>query len=71
VVAGRSNAHGTATPYLSPQTVRTDVPDVLTELQVTARAQAIVPAGSWVGRRWPLYRDRPSAATAVGRRGRS
>jgi DNA-binding NarL/FixJ family response regulator len=71
VVAGRSNAHGAATPYLSPQTVRTDASQVLTQLQVTRVRQAVVQAREAGSGRWPLYRDRPSAATAVGRRGRS
>jgi DNA-binding NarL/FixJ family response regulator len=44
VAAGRSNAQIAATLYLSPKTVRNNVSNVLTELQVTDRSQAIVRA---------------------------
>ncbi len=44
VAAGRSNAQIAATLYLSPKTVRNNVSNVLTKLQVTDRAQAIVRA---------------------------
>jgi DNA-binding NarL/FixJ family response regulator len=44
VAAGRSNAQIASALYLSPKTVRDDVSDVLTKLQVTDRAQAIVRA---------------------------
>jgi DNA-binding NarL/FixJ family response regulator len=44
VAAGRSNAQIAASLYLSPKTVRNVVSNVLTKLQVTDRAQAIVRA---------------------------
>ncbi|MGY1684613.1 response regulator [Geodermatophilus sp. SYSU D00867] len=44
VAAGRSNAQIAAVLYLSPKTVRNVVSNVLTKLQVTDRAQAIVRA---------------------------
>ncbi|MBB3085457.1 response regulator transcription factor [Geodermatophilus sabuli] len=44
VAAGRSNAQIAAALYLSPKTVRNNVSNVLTKLQVTDRAQAIVRA---------------------------
>jgi DNA-binding NarL/FixJ family response regulator len=44
VAAGRSNAQIAAALYLSPKTVRNVVSNVLTKLQVTDRAQAIVRA---------------------------
>ena len=44
VAAGRSNAQIAAALYLSPKTVRNNVSNVLTKLQVTDRAQAIVQA---------------------------
>ncbi|TKJ21686.1 response regulator transcription factor [Blastococcus sp. CCUG 61487] len=44
IAAGRSNAQIAATLYLSPKTVRNNVSNVLTKLQVTDRAQAIVRA---------------------------
>src|SRR4051794_13365721 len=44
VAAGRSNGQIAETLYLSPKTVRNNVSNVLTKLQVTDRAQAIVRA---------------------------
>ncbi|MGY1603307.1 response regulator [Geodermatophilus sp. SYSU D00815] len=44
VAAGRSNAQIAATLYLSPKTVRNNVSNVLTKLQVADRAEAIVRA---------------------------
>src|SRR5687768_5801164 len=44
VAAGRSNAQIAAALHLSPKTVRNNVSNVLTKLQVTDRAQAIVRA---------------------------
>ncbi len=44
VAAGRSNTQIAAALYLSPKTVRNVVSNVLTKLQVTDRAQAIVRA---------------------------
>ena len=44
VAAGRSNGQIAAALYLSPKTVRNVVSNVLTKLQVTDRAQAIVRA---------------------------
>jgi DNA-binding NarL/FixJ family response regulator len=44
VAAGRSNAQIAAALFLSPKTVRNVVSNVLTKLQVTDRAQAIVRA---------------------------
>ncbi|MGY1695554.1 response regulator [Geodermatophilus sp. SYSU D00814] len=44
VAAGRSNAQIAAALYLSPKTVRNVVSNVLTKLQVTDRAQAMVRA---------------------------
>jgi DNA-binding NarL/FixJ family response regulator len=44
VAAGRSNAQIAATLDLSPKTVRNNVSNELTKLQVTDRAQAIVRA---------------------------
>ncbi len=44
VAAGRSNAQIASALYLSPKTVRNNVSNVLTKLQVTDRAQAIVRA---------------------------
>jgi DNA-binding NarL/FixJ family response regulator len=44
VAAGRSNAQIAATLYLSPKTVRNNVSNVLTKLQVADRAQAIIRA---------------------------
>jgi DNA-binding NarL/FixJ family response regulator len=44
VAAGRSNAQIAAVLHLSPKTVRNNVSNVLTKLQVTDRAQAIVRA---------------------------
>jgi DNA-binding NarL/FixJ family response regulator len=44
VAAGRSNAQIAAALYLSPKTVRNNVSNVLTKLQVTDRAQAIIRA---------------------------
>ncbi|MGY1846253.1 MULTISPECIES: response regulator [unclassified Blastococcus] len=44
VAAGRSNAQIAAALYLSPKTVRNNVSNVLSKLQVTDRAQAIVRA---------------------------
>ena len=44
VAAGRSNAQIAAAFHLSPKTVRNNVSNVLTKLQVTDRAQAIVRA---------------------------
>jgi DNA-binding NarL/FixJ family response regulator len=44
IAAGRSNAQIAASLYLSPKTVRNNVSNVLTKLQVTDRAQAIVRA---------------------------
>jgi peptide-methionine (R)-S-oxide reductase len=53
VAAGRNNAQIAATLYLSPKTVRNNVSNVLTKLQVADRAEAIVRAreaglGRWV-----------------------
>jgi DNA-binding NarL/FixJ family response regulator len=44
VAAGRSNAQIAAALYLSPKTVRNNVSNVLSKLQVSDRAQAIVRA---------------------------
>ena len=44
VAAGRSNAQIAATLYLSPKTVRNNVSNVFTKLQVADRAEAIVRA---------------------------
>ena len=44
VAAGRNNAQIAATLYLSPKTVRNNVSNVLTKLQVADRAEAIVRA---------------------------
>ena len=44
VAAGRSNAQIAAALYLSPKTVRNNVSNVLTKLQVADRAEAIVRA---------------------------
>ncbi len=44
LIAGRFNARIAAGLYLSPKPVRNNVSDVLTEPQVTHRAQAIVRA---------------------------
>jgi DNA-binding NarL/FixJ family response regulator len=44
VAAGRSNAQIAAALDLSPKTVRNNVSNVLTKLQVTDRAQAVVRA---------------------------
>ena len=44
IAAGRNNAQIAATLYLSPKTVRNNVSNVLTKLQVADRAEAIVRA---------------------------
>jgi DNA-binding NarL/FixJ family response regulator len=44
VAAGRSNSQIAATLYLSPKTVRNNVSNVFTKLQVADRAEAIVRA---------------------------
>ena len=44
MAAGRNNAQIAATLYLSPKTVRNNVSNVLTKLQVADRAEAIVRA---------------------------
>src|SRR5919202_1401192 len=78
VAAGRSNAQIAAALYLSPKTVRNNVANVLTKLQVTDRAQAIVRAreaglGRGPGGRAPrtLGRLRTSADNVVLREDRS
>ena len=45
MAAGRNNAQIAATLYLSPKTVRNNVSNVLTKLQVADRAAAMVGAG--------------------------
>ena len=44
VAAGRTNAQIAAALYLSPKTVRNNVSNVFTKLQVADRAEAIVRA---------------------------